>query len=274
MFHFLRLYRDSKNSRFHLVVASAFLGYLALTKIFFGYVILVELLSFFMIYFWKRKEWLKKTTYVYLLALVWCIPYLVYTYTLTNKIFYWGTSGGMSLYWMSTPYSNELGDWFSAKYVQTSPELAQHRKFFDGLVGLSQVEVDNKFKKQALYNIIHYPTKYIMNWSANIGRLLFSYPFSCAKQKLTTFFYIIPNMFIVVLFVLSIYPAILKRKNIPYEMYVLLYFSFIAFSGTSLLSGYDRQFRPLVPILLLWLGFFYTRVLMIRLRTESETKLD
>jgi len=273
MFHFCKLYGESKNSRFHLVIASAFLGYLALTKVFFGYVIIVGLLSFLVIYLWQKKEHLKKTTYVYLLALVWCVPYLVYTHSLTNKIFYWGTSGGMSLYWMSTPYSNELGDWFSIQDVQTNPELAQHQEFFDKLVDLPQVERDNEFKKQALYNIAHYPKKYLINWTANVGRILFSYPFSYTQQKITTFFYLIPNIFIVVLFVLSIYPTILSRKSIPYEMYALLYFSFIAFFGTSLLSAYDRQFRPLVPILLLWLAFFYTRVLIIKLRPESEIKL-
>jgi len=137
---------------------------------------------------------------------------------------------------MSTPYSNELGDWFSTKDVQTNPELAQHQEFFDKLVDLPQVERDNELKKQALYNIAHYPQKYFINWTANVGRLLFSYPFSYTQQKITTFFYLIPNIFIVVLFVLSIYPTILSRKSMPHEMYALLYFSFIAFFGTSLLS--------------------------------------
>ena len=274
IFHFAASNRGNQKSRFHLVMASFFLGYLALTKVFYGYVILIGLLSFLFFYTWQKKEWFKKTTYIYLLALVWCLPYLLYTYSLTNKIFYWGTSGGSTLYWMSSPYSGDLGDWQANPDVEKLPDLERHREFFATLTGISEVEVDNKFKERALQNIVHNPKKYLLNWMANIGRLLFSYPFSYTQQKITTFFYLIPNMFVVVGFILSIYPAILKRKAIPYEMYVLLYFCFIAFGGTSLLSAYDRQFRPLVPILLLWIAFIYTRILTIQLRPDSEIKSD
>jgi hypothetical protein len=270
MFYSCKVYRESRNHRLHLLIASMFLAYLALTKVFFGYVILVGLLSFLILYLWQRGEEFKNTTYTYLLALIWCLPYLLFTYSLTSKIFYWGTSGGMSLYWMSTPYENEWGDWFSSSNVQENPELAQHREFFDKIASLSEVEKDSEFKKEAIYNITHHPTKYFTSWMANIGRLLFSYPFSYERHKLTTYFYFIPTMFIVVLFVLSIYPAISRWKSIPYEIYALLYFGLIAFGGSSLLSAYTRQFSPLVPILLLWLSFIYVRVMKIEIRPVSE----
>jgi hypothetical protein len=192
------------------------------------------------------------------------------TYSLTNKLFYWGSSGGLSLYWMSTPYNNELGDWFSMKDVEERPELSQHRDFFDKIDGFSDIGKDDALRNQAKSNISNYPLKYAINWAANIGRLLFSYPFSYTPQKLSTYFYIVPNMFIIVLLVLSIYPAILRYKIIPYEIYALILFALIAFSGTSLLSGYDRQFRPLVPIILLWLSFVYFRILKIELCPDVE----
>jgi 4-amino-4-deoxy-L-arabinose transferase-like glycosyltransferase len=272
MFHFCKLHRESKSSWSHLLLASIFLSYLALTKVFFGYVILLGLLSFLILYLWQKGEKFKKTTYIYLLALIWCLPYLFYTYSLTGKVFYWGTSGGMSLYWMSTHYENEWGSWKTG-LVQDTPELAQqHREFFNKIAGLSAVEKDSASKKQAIDNITRHPTNYLINWMANIGRLLFSYPFSHGRDRLTTYFYLIPNMFIVVLFILGIYPAILRWKSIPYEIFALLYFSLITFGGTSLLSAYDRQFRPLVPILLLWLSFLYVRVLKVEVRPESEIK--
>lgn len=273
MFHFCKSCREGKISWFHLLAASVFLGYLALTKVFFGYVILVGLLSFLVLYLWQKRGKVKKTTYIYLLALIWCLPYLFYTYSLTGKIFYWGTSGGLSLYWMSRPNGTDWGNWFSPAEVQENPKLAEYREFFDKIAVRSEVEKDSELKKQAVYYIIHYPTKYFVNWIANIGRLLFSYPFS-EHYDLTTFVALIPNMFIVVLFVLSIYPAILRWKSIPYEIYALLYFSLIAFGGTSLLSTYERQFRPLVPILLLWLSFVYVRVMRIEVRPASEIRSD
>jgi hypothetical protein len=81
-------------------------------------------------------------------------------------------------------------------------------------------------------------------------------------------------MFIVVFLIFSIYPAILKRRTIPHEIGALLLFALIAFGSTSLLSAYDRQFRPLVPILLLWLSFIYIRVLRIEVRDTASIKAD
>lgn len=272
MFHFCKFCREEKGFWLHLLAAALFLGYLALTKVFFGYVIISGLLSFLILFLLKKKEHYKRTTLMYLLALTICLPYLKYTYFVTGKIFYWGTSGGMSLYWMSTPYEDEWGSWFSSKDVQEDPKLARHREFFDKIAGFSEVERDAEFKKQAIYNIIHHPTKYFVNWIANIGRLLFSYPFSHGQDRLTTYFYLIPNMFIVVLFVLSIYPAFLRWKVIPFEIYALLYFSTITFGGSSIISAYDRQFRILVPIILLWISFLYTRAIKIEIRPELEIK--
>jgi len=85
---------------------------------------------------------------------------------------------------MSTPYNTEMGDWFDIVDVQERPELAQHREFYDKLAGLSREERDSEYKKQSIDNITHHPAKYFINWMANIGRLLFSYPFSYTPQKL------------------------------------------------------------------------------------------
>lgn len=270
MFHFCKFLLESKKSWLHLLLASLFLAYLALTKVFFGYVILAGSVTFLILALWKKSAKLKRSAYIYLLAFVFCLPYLFYTYSASGKVLYWGSSGGMSLYWMSVPYENELGDWFSAKDVQQMPELTQNREFFNSLAGLSEVQKDSAFRQQAIANITHHPAKFAQNWLANIGRLLFSNPFSFTQQKLSTFFYIIPNMFLVVLLVFSIYPAIVRRKSIPFEIFALLFFAIVSFGGTSLLAAYDRQFRPLVPILLLWLAFLYTRVIKMQVRTENE----
>jgi hypothetical protein len=266
VFHFCKLFRGTEKKTFHLVVASLYLAFLALTKIFFGYVILAGLVLSLLLFVWRRQDPQKKTALFYGLALIWCIPYLLVTYSWTGKVFYWATSGGMSLYWMASPYAGELGSWFSDDDVQALPELAPHREFFAGLADLSEVERDGAIKKQALENIIHHPLGYLRNWIANVGRLLFSYPYSYTPQKLSTYFYLLPNMFLVVFLLLSVYPAFLRRRAIPYEIYALLLFTSIALGGTSLLCAYDRQFRPLVPILLLWLAFVSVRILRIELR--------
>lgn len=266
MFHFCKLFQGTGKKPFHLLAAPLYLAYLALTKIFFGYAILAGLVLSLLLFAWRRQGRRKTTTVVYGLSLLWCVPYLVVTYSWTGKVFYWATSGGMSLYWMSSPYAGELGSWFSDDDVQALPELSPHREFFAEIADLSEVERDEALKKQALDNIIHHPSRFLMNWIANVGRLLFSYPFSYTPQKLSTYFYLLPNMFLVVLLLLSVYPAGLRYRAIPYEIYALLLFALIATGGTSLLCAYDRQFRPQVPIFLLWMSIVYLRILRIEMR--------
>jgi hypothetical protein len=270
MFHFCALYKSALRPRLHLVAASAYLGYLALTKVFFGYVLSTALVLWLGLLLWKRTSALRNAVLVFLLALIWCVPYLWYTHSLTGRTFYWGTSGGMSLYWMSTPYPQELGSWFSIQAVQEEPELALHREFFAKLEGLTDVERDDAFKKQALNNITHHPARYALHWAANVGRLLFSYPFSFTSQRLTTYFFLAPNMVVVVLFLLSLIPAALRPKTIPFEMWALLILAAVAFGGSTLLSAFDRQFWPLVPVLCAWMGFVYFRLLKIGFREDTS----
>jgi 4-amino-4-deoxy-L-arabinose transferase-like glycosyltransferase len=132
-----------------LLAASVSLGYLALTKVFFGYVIFSGFILFLFLFLWKRKDTLKKAFLVHSFALIFCLPYLSYTYSLTGKFFYWGNSGGLSLYWMSSPYPNELGSWQSVQQVFKMPELSRnHGEFFDKLSKLSTIQTRHLKNKQ------------------------------------------------------------------------------------------------------------------------------
>jgi len=266
MFHFCALFQENRRFRPHMLAASMYLAYLALTKVFFGYVI-AGMLAFLLV--WRirqRRRAVRTALAVFLLAMLWCTPYLFYMYSATGKVFYWGTSGGISLYWMSTPYPGEYGSWYSSAQVQDRPELTPHRQFFASLDSMTDVERDAAFKSQAIRNIKNHPKAYLRNWAANVGRLLFSYPFSFGPQTLTTYFYLAPDMFIVVLFVVSLIPAVLRPRAMPFEIWFMLAFAVIAFGGTTLISSYERQFRPLVPILWVWVGLVSVRVLRIELR--------
>ena len=168
---------------------------------------------------------------------------------------------------MSTPYKNEMGDWLSVKQVFEDPEISKnHLEFFNKLENLSPVEKDDELKRHAILNITHYPMKYLKNWVANIGRLLFNYPYSYTYQKLSTYFYILPNMFLVVFCVLCLYPSYKGKRLIPNEIQVLAIFGLISFGGSSLLSAYARLFQYLVPILLLWISVTLTKVVEIEIK--------
>lgn len=270
IYHFCQLLRTEAKNRLHLLAASLYLAFIALTKIIFGYVILIVIAIFAIAYAIKQKKNAMKVLAVNIIAMLFCLPYLFYTYSLTGKMLYWGTSGGMSLYWMSTPYRGELGNWHDWSQVYAQPQLsANHREFFDRIAPLDNVRRDEELKKQGLKNIREHPRKFLANWMCNLGRLFFSYPFSYKLQSPTTFFYLIPNMFLVVLSILCIYPTIIRYHNIPFAIIILLLISVIYMGGSTLLSAYERQLRPIFPILFLWISFTLLRIVEIRIRAAD-----
>ena len=266
VFHFCALFQGNHRFQLNLLAASMYLAYLALTQIFFGYVI-AAILGFLVVWrICQRTYFVRTALGVFVLALLWCVPYLFYMHSVTGKVFYWGTSGGSTLYWISSPYAGEYGSWFSSNEVRDRSELAPHRAFFASLEGLTDVQRDAAFEREAVRNIKSHPKEYARNWAANVGRLLFSYPFSFTAQSLTTYLYLVPNMFIVVLFLVSLVAAVLRPQAMPFELWFLLAFALLAFGGSTLISGYDRHFRPLVEILCVWVGLVSARVLRIELR--------
>ncbi len=172
---------------------------------------------------------------------------------------------------MSSPYSDDLGDWQSLDLFGGIPRLVEnHQEFLDELEPLTSIERDRAFTSRAIDNIIHNPQKFAQNWVANIGRLLFNYPYSYTEQKLSIFYYLIPNIFLVVVGILCIYPVYVCRKRIPYELWVLGTFGLIGFSGSTLLSAYGRMFIPFAPILVLWIIFTLIRVVKIEIREIED----
>jgi len=268
VFHFCALFQGNRRSHLDLFAASMYLAYLALTQIFFGYVI-AAILGFLLVWrICQRTYFVRTALGVFMLALLWCVPYLFYMHSVTGKVFYWGTSGGSTLYWISSPYPSEYGSWFSSNEVRDRSQLAPHRQFFASLEGLTDVERDTAFERAAVRNIENHPKEYARNWAANVGRLLFSYPFSFSAQSLATYLYLVPNMFIVVLFLVSLVslvPAVLRPQAMPFELWFLLAFALLAFCGSTLISGYDRHFRPLVEILCVWVALVSARALRIEL---------
>jgi hypothetical protein len=261
--------RDSELSKKNLFFASFFFGMLALTKVFYGYVIAACILLSILFFIIRRGYKEKRTFLISFLALIMCVPYLYGTYSLTGNVFYWGTSGGISLYWMSSPYAQDMGNWFHPTDVSNIPELYQnHGDFFNKISSLSEPQRDAAFKQQAIENIKAQPKKFFMNWLANISRLLFSFPFSYAPQRLEIILYIIPNAILLSLLLFSIPPAFINLNKIPFEINAILVFAFISFGGTSFVSGYARIFTPIVPFLLTWILFVVNKFYSIRIITE------
>ncbi len=262
--------RTLKNRIFswkYILVTAIAISYLALTKVIFGYVILMMIaISSLLLLNSSFRDTAKKSLLIFTFALAFCLPYLAYTYSLTGKIFYWANSGGMSLYTMSTPYPGEFGDWTNSKKLAKNPN---HAEFMETTITLPPLERDEAFRKQAIENIKAHPKKYAMNLLANVGRLLFSYPYSDGKQTIGTYFTIIPNMFVVVIIFLSLGIGLRRHKEFPIELVLLLAFILIYLGGSSLVSAYRRMFYITMPFWTVFISYVFTNIISIKYRSSK-----
>lgn len=259
---------DNQDKRLkYAIYAGICMGILILTKYVFGYIILFMILVQSILFIGQRSRVNLLSILTYSVAFSLAIPYLVYTHSLTGKFFYWGTNGGEQLYWMTSPYQDEMGSWHGRESVlnrEVPGMREEHIAFYESVEPLTNVERNEAFKEKAVENLSLHPLMYAKNWVANLGRYLFGYPFSYRKQTLLPLAYIIPNMFVVVPFFLALYPAWLARRKIPQEIWLLMLI-FFAYSGVvSLVWAITRYLIPMVPIVFLWLIFMYSHIIKIR----------
>jgi 4-amino-4-deoxy-L-arabinose transferase-like glycosyltransferase len=234
-----------------LFAASSSLAALALTRAVFGWVLLATLGLALAMFLVRRSGACKRLAVATAIALALTSPWLLYTYEVTGKPFYWASSGGLSLYWMSSPYPGDLGDWHSPEEVRSEKDLAPHRPFFDRLEGLNQVESDEQLKAEALRLIRQHPLVFVENVAANTSRLWFGTPYSYTPQKLSTTFYTLPNAFLLVGLVVSAAIIARSRRRLPESVPFILFLA----GGLGImvpLFALPRYLIPLVP-LVLWL---------------------
>ncbi len=288
---FLYLFTQVKAERpLKFVIASGIvLGYLALTKIIFGYVILVMLALSLLQFSFKSKLQSKPIITrnfigIFAIALLMNIPYLVYTYSLTGKLLYWGNSGGSSLYWMSTPYENEYGDWNNSTFTANchNPNIPcnayllakNHQKDMDYILSLPKIEQDDAYKDIAMQNIRTHPQKYLQNITSNVSRLFFGIPISYYPQQFSTVLRFPPNILLLSVMVLSLGLWLLYFNSIPIEVRYLIFLSLIYLGGTSLLSAYPRMLYVIVPIILFWCGCILDKCVISPLKSTQSPILQ
>jgi hypothetical protein len=260
-FHFIRMSRTPERRWLHLLIASGYLGFLVLTKVLFGYVVAAAILIFLVTFAFTRSRHVLRGLLVACLALAVCVPYLYRTYSVSGRLFYWSQAGGLSLYWMSTPFEEEYGDWISGTrpWLHGYSKAENHLEFFEEIQNLSPVERDQELRRQAIRNIIDHPGKFARNWLANLGRLFLHYPFSYTPQSARTLMYIIPGMVLVFLCVLSAIPTVVNWSVIPFGVRYVLLLGLIYVGGNSLLSAYNRMLLPVLPFLTIWITYIRAR---------------
>jgi hypothetical protein len=224
--------------------------------------------SIFIFIFSKNLKALKFAL-ILSLGFVVASPYLGYTYAKTGRFYYWGTNGGELLYWMSSPVKEEYGKWFSEIQVmeKSIPDMApQHYDFFSSLTETSHIKRNDIFHQKAKEQIREHPEIYSFRvFIINPLRLFFGYPDSYKKQNLTIYFYILYHMFLIVIGVLSLYPAWKNWRKIPFELSLLVLFILIYLGGTILAGANPRYLIPAIPFIILWITFVYARFIEIKI---------
>jgi len=264
IYFFLRFYKNDK--KLDLFITSFLLGYLVLTKVFFSYVLLTGLMILTAISLVKRfKSPHSRFIKLILCAFLFCIPYLIYTYSLTGKLFYWADSGGLSLYCMSTPYESEYGDWFPPKLYDkpgesTSTTIPQkntlyqnHAKFLDSISNFDGLKQDGLLKKIAIANIKAHKLKYLKNVLYNFGRISFRYPFTDREVKPLLLIVNILHFSVFFFPLVATFIILLLQKPEPALIYPAI-FLLVSICGILLLSAESRFLFPLYPVMLFLIG--------------------
>lgn len=262
---------NSSQKKF-IFFAGFILGFMALVKVIFPYVLITLLIYFvIMTVFYKNINY-KKGLSITLVAMVVILPYMIYTYNLTGKFFYFGSAGNDTFYWMSTPYEYEYGSWNNSKFDANAngPEKklgtellkANHQANFDKIEKMNTLEKDDALMEMALNNIKNHPTKYLKNCVANVSRLLFSFPKSYTFEVMMNKIWYFSILYVLILF--SLFMTILHWRSINLSIQVVFILSFIYLGGSSLVSVDNRQLILILPALILWIGYVFHKTVVIK----------
>jgi hypothetical protein len=241
----------------YLALAGLALGGLAMTRLEYGWV-LPALLAVAAIWWLlarhrhgadaTRAQGARRWTLVCGVAMLACVPWLAYTYSVTHHLFYWGNSGGISLYWMSSPASNQLGQWHASHTVFADPQLAAYRPLFHHLASLSPLQRDLTLRHLAIVQAEGHPAKYGLNLLANVSRMFFGFPFSFTLSAAVLAGLVLFNT--AVLGGLAAAAVYLRRSRrlLPPEATPFLWFAGLAVAIHLFPSAEPRFLIPLIPV--------------------------
>ncbi len=266
----------------YVIITGIILGYIVLTKMIFGYVLILMFLgSGILLILYRYDRNLRKVFIILSFAILTTSPYLIYTYHLTNRLFFWGT-GSDSLYWMSTPYEKEYGDWQANLNINPieygnyningadSILKAHHKADFEIINRYTGLEQDDAYRKFAIKNIKEHPFKFAENIMFNIGRLVFHYPYSYAIQ-LPKILIVFPlNGAIITFIIFSLIPTFINWRKLPFYLKFLLILTILYLGASAIVTAFVRMFTIIVPILFIWIAFIIHKTITFKMKFNSN----
>lgn len=252
----LRAFRGARRDHIWAAVA---LAVLALSRVEFGYVLMAGLvISLVWLALHRGSNVARKSASAAALALVLCIPWLLYTHQVSGRAVYWGDAGGLQLYWMTAP--NNIGDWHTNHEAFTYPQLGAEARVLRPLQTLTPAKRDARLQHIAVQNIKSQPKHYLTNVVFNVGRLLFNSPYSYGNLTATgtspgwgLMIYAVPNAILIGLLTLAAIVGVAVRRQVGRYLAPFILFAGMAFAIHIPVAAYGRLLLPLVP-LVFWLA--------------------
>ncbi|WP_166647104.1 ArnT family glycosyltransferase [Prosthecobacter fusiformis] len=236
------------------LAAVLFLGWLILTRVFFGHVLMataVLCLALLIIKEWRPA--LGRALVILAGAFLFCTPYLAYTQAKTGQFLCWSTNSGELLYWMSSHHEGENGHWFGKADVRSLPEVAPlHDAFYQDVLKHPILEREEMLKAAALANFKANPARVGYNWVCNLSRLAFGFPRSHQPEELRTILLIGFNGPVIFMAIIAGVMGAWYWRTVPVEVWILMGFAAFYLGGSTLAPSLPRYFVLMIPIL--WLG--------------------
>jgi hypothetical protein len=236
-----------------LVAAGLALGALTMVRPEYGWVTLV-LLAGGVLWFARRRDRpvRRRALAVAAIATLACVPWLGYTHAKTDRVLYWSSSSGLSLFWMSPTLPGETGQWHSPVRVFSDPAFAPYRAWFHHLDAVPPLRSDIELRDRAAANIRAKPLLFGRNLAANASRLLFYAPSRPAPAPAKLAIYLLFNGALVVAVVWAASTLRRRRTAVPPETAPITLFAALAIAVHLPPSASPRMLLPIVPPLV-WL---------------------
>ncbi len=251
-----------------IITAALFLGWLTLTRVFFGHVIVacaVMGLVLLLIREWRVQ--IRRALLILAGAFFLCTPYLFHTWQKTGQVLCWSTNSGELLYWMCSTNEGENGHWFRYSDAKEDPMLAgKHAAFFTAALKKPALEREALFKQAAVANFRANPGQVGYNWLCNLSRLAFGFPRSHQVEELRYVAFIIANGPLILLAGIMGLLGLWRWRTVPVEVWFLMGFTAFYLGGTSLAPSLPRYFVPVYPLLMLGIAAVWKNNVVCQLK--------
>jgi hypothetical protein len=245
-----------RGERRHVLLAGVALAALVYDRVEYGWIAIAMLIVALAWTFRRRGRGApRRFVAICAIAVAGCIPWLAYTYSITGRLFYWGNSGGLSLYWTSAGSPDQNGAWHAVHTVFRQAYLAPFRPFFRYVDRLPPLQRDLALQSAAVDNALAHPARFAVNVAANASRMLFAAPLGVSLSPVLTLGY---SLCMIVLLAFAARGAIrlrADRRDRPcrWEVMPFVLLLGLAFVIHLFPTADPRMLMPVIPVLV-WIA--------------------